>query len=159
MIRELIWKLLVLFERVPVSDEPKIIFKKWNKGNPFYWCGYYVLGLHEQNLHKKLREKYYTRYTIRGKQSYEFEIWTYYYLTLFWQYFLGRLQGLGKIGSYCTCPLILESLYYENKPDTIFHAYPHGRWKKFKLTNRKIEWKKEKRHWKTYIRKIFDGKI
>lgn len=158
MLRKFLWKIQVLFTRVPVLEEPTIVFKSWCK-KPFWWCGYYVVNPKE-DLKKVLREKYYIRYYIRGKQSHEFEAWIYYYLTFLWQYLIGRIRyGLSKKGAYCTCPMILESLFYENKSDIIYHAYPYGKWRKFLLNNRKEEWKKEKKRWKTYIRETFKIKI
>ena len=154
---KLLWKLQYLLSEVPAVTEPKVLIKNWCKSNkPFWWCGVLVIGLGTP-ISKMIRENSYVRYTIRCSQAQEFETWLYYYLTLFWQIITGIFKGMSLKGAYCTSPFIVESYFYERNSDSIYYVYPFGRWKKFKLTNRKDVWKKEKKHWKTFIRQNFDG--
>ena len=157
-LKELFWFIEVLFfdnftnrnEDIEVKfmeTIPKKIKFKW-------WCGYIILKL-DSNISKIIKEKHYTRYNIRHKQAEEFETWIYYYIILLCQFISGK-PWISWKGAYYTCPFIIESLYLENKPESIYYAYPIGRWKNFKLKDRIKSWKEGKRYWKTWIRENYD---
>lgn len=156
-IKETLWFLHVLFnEGISDNKEPKVKFFKHypKKKNFIYWCGYLITNP-SNHLEKKLREKYYVRYIIRNHQAEEFEVWIYYYLTLLIQFISGK-PWISWKGAYYTCPFIVESLFYENKYDSIFVVYSFNRWKRFTIKDRQKSWKENKRHWKSWIRDNFN---
>lgn len=158
-----IWFINTLFFEQIVSPKEetvslKIVDKVPRKRKFFWWCGYCVIG-QDTKISKVFREKYYTRYTIRYQQAIEFESWVYYYLVLTWQFLCGK-PWISWKGAYYTCPFIVESLYYENKPESIFYVYPYGRYKNFIIPNRQGAWKEGRKYWKTWIRQNYEqGKM
>lgn len=148
----------LLFSEIVSSSEETILLKIMDKvsfGKHFsWWCGYCIISP-TTNLNKVFREKYYTRYDLRYKQSFEFGSWFKYYLVFLWQFICGK-PWISWKGAYYTCPFIVESLYFENKPESIYYIYPYGRWKKFSIKDRQRAWKEGKRYWKTWIRQNYE---
>ena len=159
-IKESFWFISTLFMAKTVSHEEtvfsKIMFNyPGKKRNYIWWCGYAIFGI-DTKIDKVFREKHYTRYDIRFKQVYEFESWLYYYLVFLWQFLQGK-PWISWKGAYYTCPFIVESLYFENKPEAIFFVYPYGQWKNFKIQDRQRAWKEGKKYWKTWIRQNYES--
>jgi hypothetical protein len=160
-IKETFWFFSTLFMAKTVSYEEtvfsKIMEKYPGKNKNFtWWCGYVILGINTK-IDKVFREKYYTRYNIRFKQVEEFNSWIYYYLVFIW-YFLKGKPWISWKGAYYTNPFVVESLYYENKSESIFFVYPYGKWKNFILEDRQKSWSEGKKYWKTWIRNYYDKK-
>ncbi len=160
-IKETFWFINTLFTENTVSHYGETVFSKImekyprKKKNFYWWCGYIILGI-DTNINKIFIEKYYTRYDIRFKQSQEFESWIYYYIVFIW-YFLKGKPWISWGGAYYTIPFIVESLYFENKPESIYFVYPYGQYKKFIIRDRQKAWKEGKRYWKTWIRKNYES--
>lgn len=149
----------LLFSEIVSSSEETILLKIMDKvprGKHFsWWCGYCIISP-ETKLNKVFREKYYTRYDLRYKQAIEFESWLYYYLVLVKQFIQGAPWKSIR-GAYYTCPFIMESFYFENKPESIYYIYPMSRWKKFEIQgSRQKAWNEGKKYWKTWIRQNYE---
>ena len=159
-LKELFWFIEVLFfDNTTYKVDPldiKFVNTLSKKYKFKWWCGYIVMRLND-NVGKTVKEKYFTRYNIRGEQAREFETWIYYYLILLSQFIAGK-PWISIKGAYYTCPFIVESLYYENKPESIYYVYPIGRWKNFKIKDRQKSWREGKKCWKTWIRNYYDKK-
>ena len=160
-IKETFWFISTLFMAKTVSYEETVFSKIMfnyprKKKNYLWWCGYAIFRV-DTKINKVFREKLYTRYDIRFKQVHEFESWLYYYIVFLWQFLQGKPWVSWK-GAYYTCPFIVESLYFENKPESIFFVYPYGQYKNFKIKDRQKAWKEGKRYWKTWIRNYYDKK-
>lgn len=159
-LKELFWFIKIIFFDNPSYRIDPLDIKFMNtlpKKNKFkWWCGHIIMRL-DDDISKLIKEKYFTRYNLRGNQAKEFESWIYYYLVLFFQFISGK-PWISIKGAYYTCPFIVESLYYENKPESIYYIYPIGRWKNFKIENRQEAWKEGKKYWKTWIRNYYDNK-
>lgn len=158
-LKELFWFIETLFfdSSTYKIDPLEIKFMETlPKKNRFkWWCGNIVMRL-DNNIEKVIREKYFTRYNIRGNQAREFETWIYYYLVLFTQFMAGK-PWVSIKGAYYTCPFIVESLYFENKPESIYYIYPSGRWKNFKIKDRQKSWREGRKYWKTWIKENYES--
>lgn len=162
-IKESFWFINALFtDNTTVSRHEETVISKImfnyprKKKHYLWWCGYVIFGL-DTKISKIFREKHYTRYNMRFNQSLEFESWIYYYLVFLWQFICGKPWVSWK-GAYYTCPFIIESLYFENKPESIYFVYPYGQYKNFEIRgSRQRAWKEGKRYWKTWIRENYES--
>ena len=152
-LEELFWFISILFGNTKKKDVNEVDFAIMKffprKKKYIYWCGHCIFKM-DTDIYKCFREKQFTRYTIRYHQAIEFKYWLVYYIEFIIQFIKGNPLKSIK-GAYYTNPFIIESLFYENSPESIYFMYPKGRWKKFILKDRQKIWRDNK-NWKTWIK-------